>query len=212
MSLLVFFNAAAHAQRHDDQCDEHTGNLPRGVPCGRGVKPGGERPHVGQPVQSAGERSSQIVEDPPHNHRVTDGHGQRAKHRDEAQSTARTFASAAAFCGLPKGVDGAAAGGTAEGHFTDYAGRADERHKNQIGNQKGCTAVGGDPDGKSQMLPIPTAEPMQARSRPGLQESRLPGPGLPPGGRTSRFCRFGSCHSPCRQEGGKRRTGQKQST
>lgn len=76
--------------------------------------------------------------------------------------------------GIAEGTDGAGAGGPSKGHLPDHPGRADDDHKNEVRDEKGGPAVLGDTAGKSQMLPIPTAEPMQARMNPHLdpQESR----------------------------------------
>ena len=105
--------------------------------------------------------SEHISEDPSHNNRITDSHGQCTDHRYPAQCfTQPSFAFG--FAGHAEGVNGPGTCPTAKAHLTDHPGKADQCHKNKIRDQERSPAIGETLVGNIQIFPI---QP-QTRCRP----------------------------------------------
>ena len=171
--LVGFFNAFAHAERHDNDGHSHAGHLPARVSGGSGAKLGAEGVQTVQSGQRAGDGSGGVLEDPPGHHGIADGQSQRTQYRDQTQQLARLFGAEAQLGGCAEGVDGAGAGSTAKGHLSNHAGRADDDHEDQIGDQEGGPAVLGDP-GREQ----PDVAHAHRRTNAGQNEAPFGAPGI----------------------------------
>ena len=62
--------------------------------------------------------------------------GKRAGHRDQTQQLAPAPPAGATFRRHAEGHDRSAAGSAAEGHLSDDAGRGDQDHEEDVGDQK----------------------------------------------------------------------------
>lgn len=155
--LVGPLDAAADAKGHDEQRARHSGHLPAGVAPGgrRGVEIGGECLHPLVLQRSARKGRHGVLQNPTNHHGIADGHGQRARHRDEAQSLAPAPPACAPLCRRAEGRHGSAGCGPAEGHLADDAGGGNQHHKDHIGDQEGGPAVGGHPGWKQPDVPHP---------------------------------------------------------
>ena len=91
---------------------------------------------------ASGDRTYGVFENPAYNDGISDGQGQRGDNRYQCQGFAEAFAFAGHFGGLTEGTHRACTHGTAEGHFTDDTGKADDDDTYEIRNQEGCTTQG----------------------------------------------------------------------
>ena len=147
--FIGLFDAASNAVHQDKHADHKSSQLPEIISPGRGHASefGAKGLNICRCQGRACKGSEHISEDPSHNNRITDSHGQCTDHRYPAQCFAQpSFASG--FTGHAEGVNGPGTCPTAKAHLTDHSGKANECHENKIRDQERSPSIQGNSGGK----------------------------------------------------------------
>ena len=136
-------NAAADAEHQDQDGQNQCAALPEVVAVGgsHAAECAGEAVNGSGRQRGAGEGADHVLQDPAHDHGITNGQCQRTQHRNQTQCAAGSLLTQSALRSHTEGIHRACAGCAAERHLTDDAGGADEQNKQQIRNQEGTAAV-----------------------------------------------------------------------